>query len=91
MLEFLSSGCYSKGMMSPVSITNEPLKAFFYGFLSVITLGIIPSYLARAELPKVSSYAGSSIATGGVGLLQDFHNIACDIARAGNKISKCKA
>lgn len=76
--------------MLPIPDTNERLKAFVYGFLSVFTFGLIPSYLMRAELPKVGTFDRISIATGGEGLLQDFHNVACDVRRAANKISDSK-
>lgn len=80
--------CYPKYAMLPVSYTKESFKAFVYGFLSVLTFGLVPSYLAKDELPRVDSGKGADVAVGACGLLQDFSNVARDIARAAAIISK---
>ena len=74
--------------MPPISHIKESFKAFIYGFLSVLTFGFVPSYLAKQELPRVDSAKRSGVAVGASGLLQDFSNVARDIAHAAAIISK---
>lgn len=80
--------CYPKDAMSPISYSKESFKAFIYGFLSVLTFGLIPSYLAKDELPRIDSGKKSDVAVGASGLLQDFRNVSCDIVHAAAIISK---
>lgn len=66
-------------------ITSEYSKAFWYGFLSVLSLGIVPSYLHR--MPQVSVQANNEtwykIANNGI--YADCMAIAMDMVKTSHK------